>query len=406
MKILVLGAAGAMASGTVRDLTASYSRNVTDIVLADISAEPLQRLAATIGDPRVSSIVLDITDSASLGAALRRADLCINAIPTFAGHQMAIFEACYEAGVAYVDFGGMGVVTVEQKAQHARWQAAGLTAVLGLGADPGISNVICKAVAERLDRIDAINLYWAARRFGPESPVLVPPYAVSTVLAEYANPSRQFIDGALVDVAAQSGHETLVLPEPFGPTQFMFSQHSEPLTVPFADGIRDKGIRQFTWKLHLPEREHEAWVGLVKAGFGDFDDPLVVDGHVLKPGRFLDALIRRNVERNHTRIPASTASDIHLAIGRGERDGKPAAVNCAVLGSSEDPLYEGYVDPATSMGLSIGVQLMGDRALKPGVWGPEEYFDVEAFLRELTARHFTVATDIPVGRSDDTGRPA
>ena len=57
-----------------------------------------------------------------------------------------------------------------------------------------------------------------------------------------------------------SGHETLVLPEPWGRTEFIFTQHSEPLTVPFSDGIRDKGIREFTWKLHLPAREHEAWI--------------------------------------------------------------------------------------------------------------------------------------------------
>lgn len=67
----------------------------------------------------------------------------------------------------------MGVYTVKQKARHAEWAEAGVTAVLGLGSDPGISNILCKAVAERLDRIDRINLYWAAKKFGPESPVLV-----------------------------------------------------------------------------------------------------------------------------------------------------------------------------------------------------------------------------------------
>jgi hypothetical protein len=48
------------------------------------------------------------------------------------------------------------------------------------------------------------------------------------------------------------------------------------------------------------------------------------------------------------------------------------------------------------MGMSIGVQLMGDLPLKPGVWGPEEYFDVSSFLRELERRRFSVAFDIPV----------
>ena len=190
MKILVVGGAGAMASGTVRYLAASYSRHVDELVVADTSGARAAALVREIGDARLKSIALDVTDAAALRNALQSADLCINAVPTFAGHQMSIFEACFETRTSYVDYGGMGVYTVKQKAHHRKWQEAGLTAVLGLGADPGISNVICKAVAERLDTIDRINLYWAAKKFGPESPVLVPPYAVSTVLGEYANPSR------------------------------------------------------------------------------------------------------------------------------------------------------------------------------------------------------------------------
>ncbi|MGX7709507.1 saccharopine dehydrogenase family protein [Methylobacterium sp. Gmos1] len=396
MRILVLGGAGGMASGTIRDLVAPYSRNVTTIVVADTSLERTEGLVNTFGDPRLRALVLDVADPRALRSALADRDLCINAVPTFAGHQLAIFEACFEARVPYVDYGGMGVFTVQQKAHHERWRAAGMTAVLGLGADPGISNVICKSVAERLERIDSINLYWAARKAGPESPVLEPPYAVSTILAEYANPSQQFIDGALREMAPQSGREVLHLPEPFGPTEFMYTQHSEPLTVPFADGIRDKGIREFTWKLHLPDREHEAWTGLVKAGFGDFDDPIEVDGALVKPGRFLEKLLARTIARNRHAIPETTSQELHLAIGRGTVEGKSVTVNCAVIGRS-DPFYDGYLDAGTSMGLSVGVQLMGDAPMRPGVWGPEEYFAVQPFLDELKRRRFTVENDIPLG---------
>lgn len=398
MRILIVGGAGAMASGTARDLAAPYSRHVDELVIADVSLDRAQALVREIGDRRLKPVALDVTDGAGLRALLAEADLCVNAVPTFAGHQMAIFDACLETRTTYVDYGGMGVYTVKQKARHAAWAEAGVTAVLGLGSDPGISNILCKAVAERLDRIDRINLYWAAKKFGPESPVLVPPYSVPTVLGEYANPSKQFLDGALRDVPPLSGHETLLLPEPWGRTDFMFTQHSEPLTVPFSDGIRDKGIREFTWKLHLPEREHEAWVGLVKAGFGEFDDPIAIDGAMIKPGRFLEAVIRRNIERHGHRIPETSSHELHLAIGTGERDGRPCMVNHAVIGSP-DPFYDGYVDAGTSMGLSVGVQLIGDRPTKPGVWGPEEYFEVEPFFAELQRRRFKVARDIPVERT-------
>jgi len=398
MKILVVGGAGAMASGTVRDLVSPLHTRVTEVTIADQSIERCRALASDIGDPRLKAAALDVRDGARLLALLEAADLCINAVPTLAGHQMAIFEACLATRRPYVDYGGLGVLTVEQKKRHEAWRQAGVAAVLGLGADPGISNMLCKAVAERLDRIDRINLYWAAENFAPESPVLVPPYSLRTLLAEYANPSMQFFDGALREIPPQSGQETLVLPAPWGETVFMHTQHSEPLTVPFADGIRDKGIREFTWKLHLPQREHEAWAALCKAGFDDFEDALEIGGASIKPADFLDALIKRNIARKASRIPEPQIHELHLAIGEGLRGGTRTTLNCAVIGSPH-PAHAGYSDPGTSMGLSIGVKLMLELPVKPGVWGPEEYFPVAPFLEELRKRHFTVAQDIAVERT-------
>lgn len=389
MKILILGGAGMMGSGTARDLVSAQSNGVEKVIVADTTLERARAACRTVGDPRLEPAAIDVGDAGATRRLIERADLCINAVPTFAGHQMAIFDSCLAARRPYVDYGGLGIFTVRQKARHEEWLAAGVPAVLGLGADPGVSNLTCKAVAERLDTIDRINLYWAATSRGPENPVLVPPYSVATVLGEYAHHSKQFLDGRLVEVPPQSGKEIIDLPEPFGRTEFMHTLHSEPLTVPFAKGIADKGIREFTWKLSLPKAEHEAWVGLAKAGFGDFDDPVTVPGGTVKPIDVLNAVIFRNIERNRAHIPAQETWQIHFAIGRGTRSGNPATVHCAVT-DAPDPLYDGYIDAATSMGASIGAQLMLRQPKVPGVWGPEEYFDTAAFFAELEKRHFKV----------------
>lgn len=396
MKILILGGAGLMGAGTVRDLLSELSRGVERVIVADGFVDRLEALAAEVDDSRLLTAGLELDDPLSLAALLQEADVCINAVATFAGYQMEIFEACLAAGTPYVDYGGMGVYTVKQKGEHEEWRRAGATAVLGLGADPGLSNIICRAVADRLETVEAINLYWAAAAVGPDSPVLVPPYAASTVLSEYANPSQQFLDGALTEVPPQSGQEVLDLPEPWGRTQFMHTQHSEPLTVPFAEGIAEKGIREMTWKLHLPEAEHAAWVALVKAGFGDFDEPVRLrDGREVKPIDVLQAVIDRNMARNADRIPEQEGHEIHLAIGRGTADGRPCEAYCRVM-SHPHPLYEGYLDAGTSMCMSIGVQQLMSRDLKPGVWAPEEYFDPESFFAELSRRHFEVEQELVV----------
>lgn len=390
MSILILGGAGMMASGTILDLLSELSEGTHQIIASDFSDRALERLP---DHPRLKKVVGDVNDSSQLSGLLEGCDLCINGVPTFAGHQMTIFEACLKAGCTYVDYGGMGVYTVQQKAQHQAFLDRGVTAVIGLGADPGLSNVICRACADRLDEIDSINLYWTATLLGPESPVLEPPYSPSTILAEYANPSQQFFNGELQEMPPRSGQETIELPEPFGQTTFMFSQHSEPLTVPFAQGIAEKGIREFTWRLALPREQHQAWLNLVKAGFGDFDTPVTLaDGHQVSPLEVLQKVIDRNVARHRSEIPAQEGHELHFAVGKGRRAGLDTTVTVRVIGRPHK-LYEPYIDAATSMNMSIGVQQILNSPRRPGVWAPEEYFDVASYLHEVQRRHFEVSIE-------------
>jgi saccharopine dehydrogenase-like NADP-dependent oxidoreductase len=387
MRILTIGGAGLMGSGTIRDLVNTITGEIEAIIAADSHQERLDKLASELDDPRLSTQVLDVADPAALEKALQGCDLCVNGVPTFAGHQMTIFEACLKARRSYVDYGGMGVFTVQQKAMHQAFVDAGVTAVIGLGADPGMSNVLCRAVADRLDTVEKINLYWTGTKLGPNSPALSPSYTLSTILAEYANPSQQFLDGELREVAPREGEETLVLPAPFGPTTFMFTQHSEPLTVPFAKGIAEKGIKEMTWRLAFSKADHEAYLALVRAGFGDYDTPVEVRGGTVKPLDVLQAVIARNVAK-HPPVE-SECYDLHFAIGVGTRNGVPTTVTARVLGGPH-PLYDDFSDAATSMNMSIGVQQILANPLVPGVWAPEEYFSVEPYLEEVRRRHFKV----------------
>ena len=395
--IAILGGAGMMGQGIIRDLLSNRSIvEIDEIRLFDSDHGRMNALREQLDDSRLTVHQLDVADPLALARAMAGAHICVNAVPTLAGHQMAIFDAALTAGVDYVDLGGLGTYTVKQLKWQERFRAAGVVAVLGVGADPGMSNVICRAVADELDEVDSINLYWAATLTGQENPVLVPPYSVSTVLAEYAHPCLQFLDGQHVECAPQTGVETIDLPEPWGRCEFMYSIHSEQLTVPLADGIREKGIKEFTWKLHLPNREHEAWVGLVKAGFGDFDRTVDINGTAVRPLDVLNAVIQRNIAENQDRIPQQQSHEIHFAIGRGRVKGRPAMARCQVI-VRPNPMYEGYVDAATSMNASIAVQLMLTEARRPGVYAPEAYFNAHSYFREAEKRHFEITMTHDIG---------
>ncbi len=388
--IAILGGAGMMGQGIIRDLLSDRTIiDIAEVRLFDTHRERMAALREQLDDSRLTLHDLDVANPAALAHSLAGADICINAVPTLLGFQMEIFAAALAAGVDYVDLGGLGTYTVKQLEWQERFRAAGVVAVLGVGADPGMSNVICRAVADQLDEIDSINLYWAATLTGPENPVLVPPYSVSSVLAEYAHPCIQFLDGKHVECQPLTGIETIDLPQPWGRSEFMYSIHSEQLTVPLADGIRQKGIKEFTWKLHLPHREHEAWIGLAKAGFGDFDRTVEVNGQAVRPLDVLNAVINRNIAENQDKIPEQQGHEIHFAIGRGRVGGKPATARCEVI-VHPDAMYDGYVDAATSMNASIAVQLILSETRRPGVYAPEAYFDVTSYFREAEKRKFAI----------------
>ena len=137
MRILIIGGAGLMGAGTARDLLSDLSSGVTQVIAADANLERLEALKKSLPDRRLQTRALDVTNRGALITLLKGCDLCINGVPTFAGFQMAIFEACLAAKCTYVDYGGMGVYTAQQKAQHTQWKDVGVTSVIGLGSDPG-----------------------------------------------------------------------------------------------------------------------------------------------------------------------------------------------------------------------------------------------------------------------------
>ena len=108
--ITLLGAAGYMGRGIVRDLLSDLAIcSIDEIRLCDLEPHRLNDLIEEIGDPRLRSWPLDVRDGNALRQALDGSLLCINSVPTMAGLQMAVFEAALDARVDYMDLGGLGV---------------------------------------------------------------------------------------------------------------------------------------------------------------------------------------------------------------------------------------------------------------------------------------------------------
>jgi lysine 6-dehydrogenase len=207
MRVVVVGGAGAMGRWTVRDLT--ESEGVDEVVVADLDGARAREAAGwaaarsgSNGTARVGGLALDAGDPEALRRAFDGTDVVCNC--AVYALNLPVMEACADAGAHYVDLGGLFHTTRRQLALHDRFVAAGVTAVVGMGGSPGITNVLAALAADGLDTVSEVEVRLGVADFAPSGAPVPVPYAIQTILDEFAVPAVTFRDGRLVEVPAMS----------------------------------------------------------------------------------------------------------------------------------------------------------------------------------------------------------
>lgn len=285
MDAVVLGGGGLTGRCAVWDLAES---GVFDqIRVADLDRHLAdEAMRKSPGPTPVTAHTVDVRDRSALVALLRGARVCVNAVQyTF---NLEVMEGCLEAGVDYLDFGGLFHTTRRQIGWHDRFRKAGLLAVPGMGQVPGISNILAAAAAEDLETVDSIMVRDGWRDFTEGAPPVVFTWSPSTFLDEMVLPAMVWEDGAYREYPAMTGGDEYEFPEPIGRTRLYRTLHSEPATFP--DSFRSKGLRHCEWREGGPGID--VLQLLANLGFGSHE-PLDVRGHPVAPKEVLLALLKR-----------------------------------------------------------------------------------------------------------------
>lgn len=165
MKVLSLGGAGAVCQHATRDL-AEFS-DFDEIVIADYSVAAAEKLAGEIGDRRLKVLKVDAEDYDELVRTFAGFDVVLNGLPW--RYDMAVTRACIEAGV-----NGLDVSTEEDQWDYdAVAREKGIVFIPGVGATPGITNVMARRGADQLDEVDEIQVNFAAFRCLAPAPGLL-----------------------------------------------------------------------------------------------------------------------------------------------------------------------------------------------------------------------------------------
>jgi saccharopine dehydrogenase-like NADP-dependent oxidoreductase len=147
---------GCGAVGTVSALKFAQEATVEQLVVADALPGRADQLAGRIGSPKVRALTLNAGDSVALARAIRetRSSILLNA--ALPATNLIVMRACLEAGCDYIDMASGGAENdgtpklPDQFALDQEFRAAGRLALLGMGADPGTSNIYAAYAAKHL----------------------------------------------------------------------------------------------------------------------------------------------------------------------------------------------------------------------------------------------------------------
>lgn len=358
-KVIVLGGCGVVGSVAVKTL-ARYG-SFSEVVIGDANMKRARQLVKELKAARVSAVEVNAESKKSVKEAIKGCDVVLNCVGPFYKSVKTILSAVIEKKIDYVDICDDVDVTVDIFEMDDKAKKADITAVIGMGASPGVTNLLAKFVSDTLlDETDSIDIY---HTHGGE-----PTEGEGVIGHRFHCMSidiPMFLDGKLVYVKffEQSG---IALRENFnfpvvGTIPVFPYPHPEQVTLP--KYIKTK---QVTNKGSVLPIEYYNLIGkLCEAGLAS-KEPLQVKGQKVIPHDFAIAYIIREREKILKQTNFGEQKGAMSIVVKGRKDGEPLEYRLHTA-SRGRALGEGTGIPA-----ALGVILMQQgKITAKGVLPPE-----------------------------------
>jgi len=384
--VAVLGAAGTIGPAIVRDLAESGGdAGIDRLLLLDVAAERAAAVATEHGVGREDAVAVDASQPEELAAVLAEAGARVLVNAASYRLNLAAMAGAVTAGCHYLDLGGLYHTTREQLGLHDRFVAAGRTAVLGMGASPGKTNLLAARAAAELDVVHGLHVTAAATDPTPTGHTgLAAPYAIETILDELTLPAIVLRDGDVEEVAALTDGGEVDFPEPIGRRRSVFTLHSELATFPTSF----PGLRAASFRLSLAPALAERVELLARCGLADLEPLEVPPGITVVPRAVLLASLAR---RRATTPPSNRTTAVHQVDAAGMHAGQPMTVRAVASTVPHDRWgFGGGVVSTAAPAAEAARRLLRGDVTGPGVLPPEAAFDPVSFLAALAATGCTV----------------
>jgi saccharopine dehydrogenase-like NADP-dependent oxidoreductase len=290
MRVLVVGAGGV---GAAFAAIAQRREVFEEVVLVDVALERATAAAGRLGEAdRFRAERVDASNVRELVELIGRVrpDAVLNACdPRF---NEPIFDASYESRVTYLDMAMTlsrphperphelpGVMLGDyQLARHAEWEQAGILALVGIGVEPGLSDILARHAADELFS----DIAEVGVRDGADLVVegyeFAPTFSIWTTIEECLNPPLIWErERGFYTTAPFSEPELFEFPEGIGPVECVNVEHEEVVLIP-----RWVPCRRVTFKYGLGEEFIAVLQTLHKLGL-DSAEPLRVRDAAVAP---------------------------------------------------------------------------------------------------------------------------
>ncbi|MEU1485139.1 saccharopine dehydrogenase C-terminal domain-containing protein [Streptomyces sp. NPDC005752] len=393
MRVLLVGAGGVGTAITGIAARRSFFEHMT---VADYDRGRAESAVAALGERggRFGAVRLDASDPVAVRAALEehRCDVLLNATdPRFV---MPLFEAALAHGAHYLDmamslsrphpsrpYEECGVKLGDAQFDRAsEWEAAGRLALVGMGVEPGLSDVFARYASDELfDDIEEIGI-----RDGADLTVegydFAPSFSIWTTIEECLNPPVVYEQGrGWFTTAPFSDPEVFDFPEGIGPVECVNVEHEEVLLVP-----RWLKARRVTFKYGLGDEFIGVLRTLHKLGL-DRTEPVPVKSDA-GPAR----VSPRDVVAACLPDPAGLGERMHgkTCAGtwvKGSKDGRPREVYLYHVVDnqwsmreygSQAVVWQTAINPVAALELIAGGLWGGSGVLGPEAMPPRPFLDL------------------------------
>lgn len=372
MKIVVLGGGGRVGRRIAEMLVA---RSLGEVTIAD----------ATPGDAveGTERVVVDIREESQLASLLEAHDLVVNTLGPFDRWGGLVLDAAIAAGTDYLDICDDPLPTLDLLGRDAAAKAKGIRAIIGLGASPGLSNLLGVIAARQLDETVTLTNYWGdpheelpAAAAASEAERLAAAFrggraALTHLIAQASGTVPIWKDGARADVRPWTETYEVRLSSGESGTYRLIG-HPEPVTLPghvavstsFCIGTMGKSVDRVVLSV-LAE---------VEAG------RLTPSEATLEVANRIEADPSQLVsEASGPPLPALIGT-----VACGYRGGEEWSVTAMPGGPTDGSMSTETARPAV-----LGIELL--EGVAPGVHPPEGAFEPEEFLRAFSDREWAGA---------------